>query len=191
MPLIKTIRKKLSNFIHRKKETDAATAYGLWASTYDEQTDNPIVYLNEIVFNELFDGINVENEIIVDIGCGTGQHWQRILAKKPGGLIGYDVSAEMLNTLHKKFPSAKTYITSDNSLGELKDSSCDVIISTLVIGYIKEVPPVFKEWNRVLKKNGEIIITDFHPVALQQGATRSFKYKDELILNKKLYSPPS
>jgi len=184
MSLFQQIKKRLSDFVRPKKEIEPAEAYNLWSSTYDEQTDNPIVFLDKIVFDELLASINIENKIIVDIGCGTGRHWENMLLKKPRELIGYEVSNEMLNKLHKKYPKAKTYLTHENNLKELKDESCDLIISTLVIGYIENLSKAFVEWNRVLKKNGEIIITDFHPASLRKGASRSFKNNQELIFIK-------
>lgn len=184
MSLLTSIKRTLLKFIRNKKETEPGAAYDLWASTYDEQTNNPIVYLNEIVFNEILGSTNIEGKIIVDIGCGTGALWKNILTKNPKELIGYEVSTGMIHELQKKFPSAKAYISNDNSLKELANSSCDIIISTLVVGYFKDLSGTFLEWNRVLKKNGEIIIIDFHPVALQSGANRCLKHKGQTIFIK-------
>ena len=87
----------------------------------------------------------------------------------------------MLNKLHYKYPEAETYLLQENNLKESKDGSCDIIISTLVVAHIQNLENAFIEWSRVLKNNGEIIITDFHPLALQKGATRSFRYKDKPV----------
>lgn len=179
----------MSAFVRQKKEIEPAEAYDLWSLTYDEQTDNPIVYLDGIVFDEMLAGINIENKIIVDIGCGTGRHWEKMLLKKPLELIGYEVSNEMLNKLTKKYPGARTYIANQNNLKELENESCDLIVSTLVIGYIENLPEAFKEWNRILKKDGEILITDFHPEALQKGANRSFRHKEQLFFIKNYVHP--
>ena len=45
MPLLKNIKGKLLKLIQSKNETEPRVAYDLWASTYDEQTNNPLVYL--------------------------------------------------------------------------------------------------------------------------------------------------
>lgn len=182
MQLLGRIKRKLVNtFIRGRKEVAPAIAYDLWAASYDEQTGNPIVFLDDIVFTELLHNINVEGKRIIDIGCGTGRHWNKFAAKKISGITGYEVSAEMLNKLHQKYPGAQTYLLHDNKLKELQDASCDVIVSNLVIGYIQHLPEAFAEWNRVLKENGEIIITDFHPAALERGDTRSFRHNGESI----------
>ncbi len=166
----------------------AAVAYNLWASDYDMQTDNPLVFLDDIVFTQLLDDITLDGKTVVDIGCGTGRHWQKLLARK-AALIGYEVSVEMLHKLHAKYPGAQTYLLNGHTLKELPDASCDVVVSTLVIGYIENLAGAFAEWNRVLKKNGEIIITDFHPVALQRGDTRSFRHNGQPVFIKNYIHP--
>lgn len=181
--------RKLRNLFRRKKTTEPAAAYDIWASTYDGQKDNPIAYLNGLVFSNLLDTVDLEGKTVVDIGCGTGSNWEKILAKRPSNIIGYDVSSEMLNRLRQKYPLAATFLLHDNKLKESKSLSCDMIVSTLVIGYIKDLPAVLAEWNRVLKAGGEIIITDFHPIALQGGGKRSFTHEKKLVYIKNYIHP--
>jgi ubiquinone/menaquinone biosynthesis C-methylase UbiE len=179
------VKRVLSNWMSfQKKGIAPASAYDLWASTYDEQTNNLIVYLDEIIFTQLIDNIALKGKTVVDIGCGTGNHWGKILSKHAYELIGYEVSEKMLAKLHEKYPKAKTYLSQDNHLNGLQDNSCDLIISTLVIGYIKNLSKIFTEWSRVLKKDGDILITDFHPVAVQKGASRSFKHEGQTVFIK-------
>src|SRR5262245_23416274 len=87
---ISAIKKRLKDIIFRKKVIEASLAYDLWSATYDEQTNNPVIYLDDILFSEMISTIGFENKIIVDIGCGTGRHWKKLLDRKPLELIGYD-----------------------------------------------------------------------------------------------------
>ncbi len=137
--------------------------YNLWAENYDDQEDNLMLALDEEVFSGLLNGIDVENKIIADVGCGTGRHWQKLLDKKPQKITGFDVSEGMLEILKQKFPVAETHLLKNNMLDQLKNNSCDIIISTLTIAHIKNVEEAMIEWNRVLKPGGQIIITDYHP----------------------------
>ena len=180
---IKTILKPLITF---QGQLDPSSAYNIWATTYDEQINNPIVFLNKLMFQELLTDIKVEGKKVIDIGCGTGSLWEIIYTKKPKELIGYEISIEMLKRLQEKYPLAKTYLAQDSKLKELQDESYDLIISTLVIGYIKDLAMAFTEWNRVLKKDGEIIITDLHPDFLKKGAKRTFT-SDTKVINIKNY----
>jgi ubiquinone/menaquinone biosynthesis C-methylase UbiE len=175
------IKQKLSHFLNQYRVTEASAAYNLLAETYDAQENNLVMHLDNTIFKTLINNTSLSSKTILDFGCGTGRHWNNILEQQPKELIGYDIAQEMLNKLQQKYPDAKTFSLKNNILKDIKDSSCDVIICNLVIGYIKKLEKVFLEWNRVLKKDGEIIITDFHPIASQNGANRSFKYKERMI----------
>ena len=191
MTLVKKLKSILKNILHRNNEITSSKAYDLWAAAYDNQSDNPLIFLDEIVFNLLITPINIENKIIVDIGCGTGRHWQMLFAKKALQIIGCDVSKEMLNKLICKYPQAKTYLTDGLSLKQIADNSCDLIICNLAIGYIKDLSRAFGEWHRILKSRGEIIITDFHPVALMHGHNRTLTYNGQLFFIKNYIHPLS
>jgi ubiquinone/menaquinone biosynthesis C-methylase UbiE len=163
------------------KTQEPSMAYDLWADAYDNQPGNLMLDLDEGIFSELMEGANAANKVIADIGCGTGRHWDKIVARKPARLIGYDVSAGMLDRLKQKFPQAETFLLENNSLVVLPDYSCDMIISTLTVAHIKHIKEAFNEWNRVLKPGSEIIFTDYHPVALTKGGKRTFKYEGKTI----------
>ncbi|MCW3090202.1 MAG: hypothetical protein JWP81_1271 [Ferruginibacter sp.] len=180
MSIIRTIKNYLAKSF-AVKEKDPATAYDQWAASYDSQPDNLMLALDEELFSSLLDDTEISNKIIADIGCGTGRHWKKILDKAPLKLIGYDVSQGMLEILQKKFPQAETHVLSSNKLRELKDHSCDMVISTLTIAHIDDVQEAMKEWCRVLQPGGDMIITDYHPIALARGAKRTFNDKGKTV----------
>ena len=180
MPFLTTLKRKLAHRL-RTREIIPSKAYNKWASTYDAQPDNPILFLDNLLFKELLAKTDLKGKRVVDIGCGTGRYWEELSRQNIAELIGYEASTEMLNKVRQKYPAAKTYLHSDNNLKELDDASCDTLVSTLVIAHIRNLPAEWREWNRVLKNKGEIILTDFHPVALQRGANRSFMHNGQLI----------
>jgi len=182
MPVLQTVKKYFTGtpfFSGREKK--AAAAYDLWSSTYDEQPGNLMMDLDEIIFSSLLDSLEIKDKVIADIGCGTGRHWPKILNKTPGQLHGYDVSEGMLSKLRQKFPEAHTRRICDNNLPHLPASFLDIILSTLTIAHIENIEEVIKAWSRVLKNNGDIIITDFHPAALAYGGERTFQYKNQRL----------
>jgi ubiquinone/menaquinone biosynthesis C-methylase UbiE len=182
MSLFRAIVKRFRNqSAHRQSLTEPAAAYDLWAASYDEQPRNLMLHLDDIVFTTLLAHADLQNKTVVDIGCGTGRHWDQILKQKPAGLVGYDVSAEMLKRLHRKYPEARTWLLQNKVLDEMHDASADVVISTLTIAHIEDLAGAFAEWNRILKSRGEVILTDYHPAAFEKGADRTFRYKDRLI----------
>ncbi len=169
-----------------KKQKSARTlsspeAYKIWATFYDNQPDNVVLYLEGKLFTEMISQNDISNKKILDIGCGTGRHWNEMLKKSPLKLTGMDNSEGMINKLKEKFPSAEVFISKENSLKLFDNSVFDIIVSTLTIGHVKDIKSFLHEWNRVLKTNGAIIITDFHPEAFGIGMKRTFLYKGEVI----------
>jgi ubiquinone/menaquinone biosynthesis C-methylase UbiE len=157
-----------------------AEAFDLWSATYDDQVDNPLFPLDDELTEHLLASVRLEGKVIVDVGCGSGRRWPRLLAGRPERLIGYDASAGMLGRLRSKFPSAEVHRVTDHRLRNTPDSSCDLVISTLTLGYIANVEGAFQEWERVLRPGGDVILTDLHPAAATPEA-RSFRQNNRTI----------
>ncbi len=175
---------KIKNKLKKKKPVrrlSSRDAYGIWYAFYDDQPDNAVLFLEEKLFSEMISHTEIKNRNILDVGCGTGRHWKEILDHKPLKLTGIDNSHEMTGKLKKKFKDAEVFVSEKISREVFEDSAFDIIISTLTIGHIKNIDQYFQEWNRILKADGEILITDFHPAAFSAGMKRSFPHKDEVI----------
>jgi ubiquinone/menaquinone biosynthesis C-methylase UbiE len=163
------------------KPENPDVAYNLWAADYDSQPDNMMLAWDEEIFSGLINKMDLKNKIIADIGCGTGRHWKKIFSREPKKLIGLDVSEGMLKMLQQKFPEAETHHLKNDQLNELEHQSCDIVFSTLTIAHIENAEKALSEWKRVLKPGGEMIITDYHPFALQKGGKRTFSYNGKTI----------
>ncbi len=188
MTFLEKLRKRLS--IHKPvMAINPEQAYDLWAQQYDAQPDNLMLILEAELFTDMLEGEILTGKKVVDIGCGTGRHWEEMLRQSPADIMGYDVSAGMLAKLNIKYPAAVTYQLSNNRLTGLADKSCDVIVSTLTLAHIEDVRAALNEWNRVLKPGGEIILTDYHPTALANNGDRTFVYHDRLISIKNYVHP--
>lgn len=171
----------LTGLFRNKKDTASRQAYNIWANSYDSQPDNLMLALDEVVFSELLEMVSVTNAHIVDVGCGTGRHWKKIMDRLPAQLTGFDVSENMLAMLQQKFPAASTHVIQNNALQPLANNSCQLVISTLTIAHIENAEAAITEWNRVLQAGGSMIITDYHPAALAKGAKRTFKSGSETV----------
>ena len=165
----------------RPRRVEPAAAYDLWAETYDENPPNLILRLEDSIFSRLLERIDLADRNVVDFGCGTGRHWGQILKCKPHALTGYDVSAEMLNRLRRKIPEARAHLLHDCALRETPSSSTDVVVSTLALSYVADLDGALREWNRILCSNGNVLLTDLHPVALEKGADRTFRHDGRLL----------
>jgi ubiquinone/menaquinone biosynthesis C-methylase UbiE len=143
----------------------AASAYDLWSASYDEEPDNLLVLLDEGLFEGLLRRVEVRGKRVVDVGCGTGRHWSKILARGPAELVGYDVSPGMLARLERKHPGATVHLGSAEALSHTAAERCDLLVSTLALSHVRSAGPVLHEWARVLRAAGDLLLTDFHPAA--------------------------
>ncbi len=90
-----------------------------------------------------------ENELLLDIGCGTGISTRFFKCKTRG----IDNSKGML----KK--AGKNCIFGDAESLPFKDNMFDIVISVTAIHNFKDAEKSINEIKRVLKKNGKIVIT--------------------------------
>ncbi|HEY4209823.1 MAG TPA: class I SAM-dependent methyltransferase [Puia sp.] len=173
MPVLSRLKQYL--FPVRQPETPPAEAYDKWALNYDDQPDNLMLALDEEVCAGLLEQVDIRGKVVADIGCGTGRHWQKILERRPARLFGYDVSSGMLDILRQKYPDANTCLLESQRLKGLGDETCDLVLSTLTVAHIPNLETSLREWHRVLRPGGDILITDYHPRALARGGQRTFR----------------
>src|SRR5437773_5086681 len=168
-------------FFFPGKEIDPAHAYDLWSLNYDDQPGNLMLDLDEKIVTDILKDIPIKDKVVVDVGCGTGRHWPKLIGAQPSRLIGFDASEGMLKILKQKFPGAETHLITGNKLGNIESNFCNVLISTLTVAHIQNIDEALKEWDRILKTGSDIIITDYHPEALARGGKRTFQNKGKTI----------
>jgi ubiquinone/menaquinone biosynthesis C-methylase UbiE len=175
--MIPSIKSMFQKFSFLSSEMVPKEAYDIWSESYDLQPGNLMLDLDEQIFSALIEPIAFENKTVADIGCGTGRHWQKIYAKNPALVMGFDISAGMLHQLKHKYPNADIQLTDDNLLKTVADSFVDCLVTTLTIAHIKNIDEAIASWSRVLKNGGDLVITDFHPTSLANGGIRSFRHR--------------
>ncbi|MBD3809640.1 MAG: bifunctional demethylmenaquinone methyltransferase/2-methoxy-6-polyprenyl-1,4-benzoquinol methylase UbiE, partial [Sulfuricurvum sp.] len=103
---------------------------------------------------------------IVDVACGTGDmmgYWKRRAEKagiRVGEIVGVDPSEGMVGVGREKFPDMSFNIAPATSLPK-PDSSADIISISYGIRNVVERQAGLREFNRVLKLGGLIVILEF------------------------------
>lgn len=179
MPVFTRLKQYL--FPVRRPESEPAAAYDIWSQQYDNQPNNLMLALDEDLTSGLLDRVDVRGRVVADVGCGTGRHWKKLFDRGPARLSGYDVSGGMLDILRQKYKGAETYQLENERLAGLAENSCDLVLSTLTVAHIPDLEAALREWRRVLKPGGDILITDYHPQALARGGQRTFREGDRVI----------
>jgi demethylmenaquinone methyltransferase/2-methoxy-6-polyprenyl-1,4-benzoquinol methylase len=105
-------------------------------------------------------------ERVVDVACGTGDmmgYWKKQADKAAvsiGDMVGVDPSNGMVDVAREKFPNFTYHISKATEL-PLEESCADFISITYGIRNVVERQEAFYEFNRVLKKDGLVVILEF------------------------------
>ncbi|MHA1591420.1 MAG: class I SAM-dependent methyltransferase [Candidatus Heimdallarchaeaceae archaeon] len=123
----------------------------------------------------------VKGKEIFEVGCGGGSitEW---LVKEGASVTACDISEQMVKYTKKKLGSKAKVLIADISkpLDFLETNSTDMIIASLVLHYISNWLSVFSEFDRVLKKDGSIVISVHHPHADWKWFDKTNYFKKDL-----------
>jgi malonyl-CoA O-methyltransferase len=151
-------------------------AYREWAPSYSDET--VISWLeNELVSDMTppLDGLR-----LLDAGCGTGR---RIEAAPAATRVGFDVSPEMLAAGiggEAPCPEVQTLVGDVRDI-PLQSRSFDLVWCRLVLGHLPTIGAAYSELARVADHGATVIVSDFHPAAVEAGHRRTFSTGSELI----------
>ena len=157
---------------------DPFTGHELWAQIYD-QLPNPLLSLEERELS-LWLG-NLNGLSVADIGSGTGRWMRQARSLGAFSVVGIDFSLKMIAQATKKPELRGQLILADASYIPLSSSGVDVIICGFVLGYLPALSVAANEFHRILKPNGSLFCSDFHPSAYQHGWKRAFKADGQSI----------
>jgi demethylmenaquinone methyltransferase/2-methoxy-6-polyprenyl-1,4-benzoquinol methylase len=109
-----------------------------------------------------------EGMTVLDVGCGTGVHLE--LYQKAGcAVFGIDLSPSMLHVARERLGDSAQLHRGDASKMPYSDRTFDLIIMATVLhemsGRVRS--KVITESKRILKKDGRILLIDFHPGPFQ------------------------
>lgn len=149
----------------------AREGYRLWAPTY---ADENVVTTLENGLVEAMTGPRAGKRLL-DAGCGTGR---RLRATGWASVTGVDLSPEMLEQARLTLSPDVRLLIGDVRALPLPDASADVSWCRLVIGHLDECRGAYAELARVTAAGGQVIVTDFHPMAHAAGHRRTFRLGD-------------
>ena len=103
------------------------------------------------------------SSIILDVGCGTGALLDKLQQRETGILTyGCDVSLEMLRQTTQKENGNLLYVSvADAAALPYPSDQFDTVFSTSVFHFIRHPNAALNEMYRVLKPNGQLILTDW------------------------------
>lgn len=149
--------------------------YDTWSTFYDNYP-NPTVAIDDLSFPPFWQ--HIEGKSVLEIGCGTGRHTQKLL-KKNNKVTGVDLSEGMLAVARKKNSQGDVqFIQADFLSFDFKGKLFDFILCSLVIEHITDLVLFFQKAKNCLKPKGRLYISEIHPQRSSQGVMAHFKTDD-------------
>ncbi|HUT81908.1 MAG TPA: class I SAM-dependent methyltransferase [Candidatus Bathyarchaeia archaeon] len=143
------------------------------AKDYDTMGEAYIQKNESNIHNALYNRPNIitligeaENKHVLEVGCGGGNLTEWLLGQK-ASVVACDISERMVAYTKERIGTKAEILVADISkpLTFTEDKSFDIIVASLVLHYIDNWLPVFKEFQRILKDDGSIVISIHHPHA--------------------------
>jgi len=102
----------------------------------------------------------VKNKKVLDIACGVGYGTKILLNAGSKEVIGCDISSESIDYAKQHYSNKQiTFKVQDATKLDFTDNYFDCIVSFETIEHVDDYNAVLKEFYRVIKKNGTLIIS--------------------------------
>ncbi|MHB9291888.1 putative Ubiquinone biosynthesis O-methyltransferase [Hollandina sp. SP2] len=107
----------------------------------------------------------IKNKKILDVGCAGGWYTKYLL-DHGANVMGIDVNKNMVKITKRRTQNKCEVRQADlnRELDFIENGSIDTILASLVLHYIKNLSNIFREFNRIIKINGELIFSIHHPL---------------------------
>jgi ubiquinone/menaquinone biosynthesis C-methylase UbiE len=157
--------------------------FDIYTQNYDRWYDkNRYIFLSELrCIKKAIGRVNLKNKKTVEIGVGTGR-----FASKLGIKYGVDISKNSLKFAAKR--GIKTYFSDAEKL-PFGNDEFDYAFMIFSICFFKKPVRVLKEVQRILKRNGVIIIAMINANSKLARYYKKNRYKNIFYRNAKFYKP--
>ncbi len=127
---------------------------------------------------------DINNKQLLDLGCGVGDY-AKIYSEKGAFVTAVDNSKKEIEHAKNLHISNIKFMIHDINYGlPFENSSFDIITSSLVFDHLEGLKPLFKECNRILKDNGQLIFSITNPIFYQE---RSLVGKTKILGRKIIF----
>lgn len=153
-------------------ELDLGQGYALWSKTYDQPLR--LFPIETPPVHRLLEPLAPCR--VLDAACGTGRHSEWLLSRAHQ-VVGVDSSPDMLAKARAKLPAARFEQGDLNAL-PVPDASVDAAVCGLALVHCADLAQPFREFARVVRPGGRIVISDVHPFVVQLGWQAQFRTAD-------------
>lgn len=107
----------------------------------------------------------VNGRTVLDAGCGPGLYAAEFL-RRGARVIGFDQSPTLIELAHQRVDDAATLRVHDlnQPLYWVGDDSIDLVVLALALNYVDDRVALLREFHRVLRPAGAVVISTTHPL---------------------------
>lgn len=151
-----------------------ASLYNKWAGDYDAMPNSTIA-MDEVNFPRLW--ADLAPSKVLEIGCGTGRHTQK-LAARGHKILAIDQSIEMMAIAKAQNLRGVEFVCGDICALNLPAAEFDFAIMSLVLEHLPNPQLVFEIIYGALKSGGAFYLSEIHPQRMQNGSGARYIDKD-------------
>ena len=142
-------------------------AYARWAPRYPPTPHNPLMRVEQQFMLEQWPDIS--GCTALDLAAGSGRYSQILARNGAANVVALDFCAPML----AQVTGALRVCASMQQL-PFAANTFDFVVSGLALGHATDLALWMREVARVLRDDGVLLYSDFHPDAARMSLTRSF-----------------
>lgn len=107
----------------------------------------------------------VQPELVLDLGCGTGQLTRRLMEEFPDAeVVGLDYSAGMLGEASHRVGSSANLVRADAQYLPFRSASADVVVCTESFHWYRDQQRALVALAAVLRPGGQLVIASIAAV---------------------------
>jgi len=138
---------------------------------YEELADSYSAHIDHKPHNAYYDRPNtlslvgsVSGKTVLDAACGPGKYAE-ILIGQGAEVTGFDLSAKMIKNAKTRNQNQGTFFVHDleKPFDSLSNETFDIVLCALAMHYVENWDQTIREFNRVLKPKGQLVISIEHP----------------------------
>lgn len=147
-----------------------------WVKIIRDRLDR---YRSELTDRAVLEAVGrVDGLSILDAGCGEG-YLARIFAQGGADAVGIDVCADLIKAAQELATEASLpvnyHVGTVNNL-PIRDGQCDVVVCNHLLNDLQDISTPFREFARVTREGGRIVILMLHPCFYGAHAERSISH---------------
>lgn len=158
-------------------------------SSYDEIADKYADLQDRKPWNLYFErpGVlqflpDVAGKDLLDAGCGPG-FYSHYFVEQGARVTAFDLNPLFVERTRQRTANRATVHQADlaEPLSFCNDASFDLVVSILVLHYLQDWQPTFREFHRVLRPNGVLIFSTHHPFTDMEMSPSGDYFATDLI----------